>query len=68
MDKRNNLIGISIYDYLKTLPIDYTSYVGMLHVLINEKLENGDFWIISNLDPYGKETNLSQLIKSNEKQ
>ena len=68
MNKIDNNNNLTIYDYLKTLPIDYTSYVGMLHVLINEKLENGDFWIISNLDPYGKETNLSQLIKSNEKQ
>lgn len=68
MDQKNNLIGLSIYDFLNKLPTDYISYIGMLHVLINQKLENGDFWIISNLAPNGEETNLSRLIRSNEKQ
>lgn len=68
MDQRNNLIGLSIYDFLNKLPIDYISYVGMLHVTIHNYLDNGNFWIISNLAEDGEETNLSRLIRSNEKQ
>lgn len=67
MDQRNNLIGLSIYDFLNKLPNDYISYVGMLHVTIHQYLENGSFWIINNLDQDGEETNLSRLIRSNEK-
>lgn len=68
MDKRNNLIGLSIYHSLNSLANDYISYIIMLQVMINEKIENGGFWIISNLDERGKETNLSKLIRSNEAQ
>lgn len=68
MDQRNNLIGLSIYDFLNKLPTDYISYIGMLHVTIHQYLDNGNFWIINNLAENGKETNLSRLIRSNEKQ
>jgi hypothetical protein len=66
MDQRNNLIGLSIYDFLNKLPTDYISYIGMLHVTIHQYLDNGNFWIINNLAEDGKETNLSRLIRSNE--
>lgn len=66
MDQRNNLIGLTVYHTLNSMGVDYISYPGMLHVLIYEKLDNGGLWIISNLSPDGKETNLSRLIRSNE--
>ena len=62
------MIGLSIYDFLNKLPTDYISYIGMLHVTIHQYLDNGNFWIINNLAENGKETNLSHLIRSNEKQ
>lgn len=68
MDLRNNSIGLSIYYTLNSMPIDYISYFSMLHVMIQAKIDSGDFWIISNLHPNGEETNLSRLIKSNEQQ
>jgi hypothetical protein len=66
--QRNNLTGLTVYHSLNSMGVDYISYPGMLHVLIYEKLDNEGLWIISNLSPDGEETNLSRLIKSNEKQ
>jgi hypothetical protein len=67
MDRRNNLVGLEIYNILNN-STDYIYFYSMLYGVINQYLDNGYFWILSNLAPNGEETNLSRLIKSNEKQ
>ena len=78
MDRRNNLVGLEIYNVLNISlnyvgnmlysPIDYIYYYSMLYGVVNEYLDKGSLWILSNLAPSGHETDLSRLIRSNEKQ
>lgn len=67
MDRRNNLIGLDIYQYLNITHNDYVSYFSMLNLVIAKKIDNGELWIVSDLDIDGNPTSNSKLIQSNEK-
>lgn len=66
MDLRNNQVGLNMYSSLIGQYPDYLSYLGALQVMILLKINNGDLWIISDLDTYLNPTINSRLIQSNE--
>lgn len=66
MDLKNNQIGLNLYYSLNVIPNDYISYFTVLQIELMSKINNGDLWIISNLDSNSNPTPFSTLIRSNE--